>query len=1111
MNSQDSNPRSRRLRRFAVGFAVLVLLFGAFGYLAGPPIARALLVDILTKQLHRPASVGDISINPYALSAEVRDLKIGNGTGGETAAFDLLFVNLDSSSLFRGGPVIKELRLAGPRIRLVREAVGKYDISDLLDEWLKPSDSPPPKFSVNNIQISGGRIDFDDKPTAKQHTVADLNLSLPFISNLAYHTQIFVEPAFSATINDAPLALGGRSKPFAEMHESELKLGLKHLDLTDYVGYAPVPLPFSLAGGRLDSDLSLVFRSGPQQPATPSITGQITLHDLQLVETSGEPLLGIKELILPVADADPLGSKFDIGGIRIDGLDGHLRVDRDGTLNWLAIAGGFQTNKPAGATPPKPSAPLVWSVDGLRLSNATLHWQDDSAQPHLAAAITGIELTAGKLDSQLAAPLSLDAAWSMDASPHARVERFQLSKAQIDIRQRRINVAEIGVRGLQAALVREADGRIAALRPPALRRQGSPAPEKTNEASDEPAWIAEIAKAELTDFGLRLEDKTTSPKAIQVIDAGRLTLENLSTAPKTAAKLSLGARINRKGQLQATGSLQLVPLATRLRLDLRGIEILPVQPYFTDQVNLTVTRGQVSGRGELSLAVNDGGPLTGGYLGEVTLGNFHSVDKANSDDLLSWKSFHLGNIDVRLSPFQLAIGDVALADFFARIIVSADGKLNLMQIVRKEEPADAAPGIAAMPPTAAAQAAAPPATPAPPPPIRIDRVTLQAGTVSITDYFIKPNYSAELAGIGGRITGLSSAADTAADIDLRGNYDGAPVSIAGKLNPLAARPSLDIKAEVRGVELTPLSPYAGKYAGYAIDKGKLSLFLAYKLDQGTLSADNRIFLDQLTFGQKVESPDALKLPVTLAVSLLQNRRGEIDVNLPISGSLDDPQFSLGGIIFQVIMNLLSKAITAPFALLGSLFGGGEELSQVEFDNGRATLTTTALKRLEVLAKALDDRPGLKLEIAGRIDPELDPEGLRRVALERKVKAQKLAQTVSQGTEAGSADEVRIDEKEYLALLEQAYKNEKFPKPRNWVGLAKSLPKEEMEKLILANAPAGAEEVRELAQQRAHAVADWLTGPGKVARERIFLLPPKLAADGNGAKDAKLSRVEFSLK
>jgi len=483
------------------------------------------------------------------------------------------------------------------------------------------------------------------------------------------------------------------------------------------------------------------------------------------------------------------------------------------------------------------------------------------------------------------------------------------------------------------------------------------------------------------------------------------------------------------------------------------------------------------------------------------------VDKASSADFLTWKSFHLGKMDVVLKPFSVAIGDVSLTDFFARLIVSPEGKLNLLEVVKKEEAADGAATVS-QPPTAPATAAA---AATPPPPIRIDQVTLQGGTVSITDHFIKPNYSANLAETGGRVSGLSSAADSTADVDLRGAYDGAPLTIAGKVNPLAATPSLDIKAEVRGVELSPLSPYSGKYAGYAIDKGKLSLFLGYKIADGKLQADNRIFLDQLTFGEKIESPDATKLPVTLAVALLQNRRGEIDINLPIAGSLNDPEFSVGGIVVQVIVNLLTKAITAPFALLGSLFGGGEELSHVDFADGRALLAPAAVKRLESLAKALDDRPGLKLDITGRVDPEKDREGLRLASLEHKVKAQKLAQLVKEGKEAGAAGDVTIDDKDYLPMLELAYKQEKFPKPRNFIGMAKSLPREEMEKLMLANAQVGDEELRDLASRRAKAVADWLSTTGKIPRERIFLLPTKLVADGSGPKDAPLARTEFSLK
>ncbi len=364
--------------------------------------------------------------------------------------------------------------------------------------------------------------------------------------------------------------------------------------------------------------------------------------------------------------------------------------------------------------------------------------------------------------------------------------------------------------------------------------------------------------------------------------------------------------------------------------------------------------------------------------------------------------------------------------------------------------------------------------------------------------------------VAGRVSGLSSAADTLADLELRGTYAGAaPVQVTAKLNPLAAQSFLDLKADVKGVDLVSFSPYSGKYAGYSIEKGKLSLEVAYKLENRKLTAENRIFIDQLTFGNQVDSPDATKLPVNLAIALLKNNRGEIDLNLPISGSLDDPEFSVGGLIVKVIVNLFVKAVTSPFALIGSMFGGGEELSNVEFGPGRSNLDDSAVKRLESLAKALKERDSLKLEITGRADPEADREGVRQVAVERAVKAEKLKEQIKKGGEGTSLDSIEVDAAEYPVYLQRAYKDAKFPKPRNLVGMQKDLPVAEMEKLMLANQAVGDDDVRQLALRRAEVVQGWLIEQGQVPPERVFLLPAKVEA---GSEDkARASRVDFSLR
>lgn len=1112
--------RFPRLRKLAIGLVLVLLLIGIIGFLVGPPIARHYLVDTLSRQLHRPVSIGEISINPYAMTARVAGANIGerNGLSGETAGFDELFVNISLASVFRLAPVIEEFRLVGPRVRLVREAPGRYNISDLLDEWMKPSDSPPARFSVNNIKVTGGRIEFDDRPVDRKHLVSNLNLALPFISNLPHQANTYTEPAFSANINGAPFELTGRSKPFAETKESELKLELDRFELAPYLAYSPVELPFSLARGYADTDLAILFRNDGKQAPSLAITGAAAIKGLNVVRRDGAPLLSLEEIDVPLSGLDPINGRYHIGEVGIAGLDTRVHVDRSGNLNWLAIADKLQAKKAPEIKTASDAKPIEWTVDGIRLGGSALHWQDDTHAQPITAHVTNIEATVGKLDGKLSEPIALEAALAIDAAPHASGARFELRDARIDVSGRKIDVGEFAARGLKVAASRLADGSIAGLLPPrfSLHDADGKAPKVSH--GDTPAWTVSVGRFELAEASLRFDDKAVSPASTQTIDIAKLAMTNFSTAPKRAADLDLAARINRRGDLKVQGTLQAEPLATKLRIDLRELELLPLQPYFEERLNLTVTKGQLAARGELDLE-KTADSFGGGYRGLLTFGNFHSVDKANSTDFLSWKSFHIAKIDLRLQPFALAVGEVALSDFFASLYVSPEGKLNLMQIVRKEDAPVASDASSQQPPsdesglqtTGAATPASAKLEKAPPPPIRIDQVTLQGGTVNIDDEFIKPNYSAHLTEIGGRITGLSSDTGSAADIDLRGSYDGAPVTIAGKLNPLAALPSLDLKAEVRGVEMTPLSPYAGKYAGYALDKGKLSLFLTYRLAENRLEAENRIFLDQLTFGEKVESPSATKLPVLLAVALLKNRRGEIDINLPISGSLDDPEFSVGGIIVQVIINLIAKAVTAPFALLGSMFGGGEELSHAEFAVGRASLSDTTLKKLDALAKALEDRPALKLEITGRVDPEADREGLRLAALEHKVKAQKLAQLVKAGKEAGSVEEVTVEDKEYLPLLELAYKAEKFPKPRNVIGLTKSLPREEMEKLMLANAPAGEDDLRELASDRAKSVADWLVETGKIPRDRLFLLPPKLLKDDSGPKDAPLNRAEFSLK
>ncbi len=556
-----------------------------------------------------------------------------------------------------------------------------------------------------------------------------------------------------------------------------------------------------------------------------------------------------------------------------------------------------------------------------------------------------------------------------------------------------------------------------------------------------------------------------------------------------------------------------------------------------------------------------------------------------SEELLTWKALSLRGLDVALAPgtaTQVTVAETVLTDFFARVKIDPTGRINLQDLLKstaearaletastatnsvapvaasagpsgQNDPnasAPAAPMVATAAPVTSAGAN--PAT-GPEAIINVGPISLINGKVFFSDQFIKPNYSANLSELNGRLSAFSSVgrqsaapqgvasggalpgspvASQMADLELRGRAEGtAALEILGTLNPLAKPLALDIKATVRDLELPPLSAYSVKYAGHAIERGKLSVDLAYLvLPSGQLDAKNKIILNQLKFGDKVEGAPA-SLPVRLAVALLADRNGVIDLDLPVSGSLNDPQFRLGPIIFKIILNVIVKAITAPFSLLAAAFGGGgDELSQVAFAPGSAALSAEAKAGLDRVAKALIERPALKMTVVGTSSLQEERDGYKQERLKALLQAEKRRAQVVGGSLGGAATSAAgasapgsapggapaggaasaaaatapvvtvVSEAEIPALIKEVYKRSDFPKPRNTAGAAKEPTREEMESLLLENIVVTEDQIRELAVQRGVAVKDYLAGK-QLPVERLFLGSVKTGSSDTKATEA----------
>ena len=530
----------------------------------------------------------------------------------------------------------------------------------------------------------------------------------------------------------------------------------------------------------------------------------------------------------------------------------------------------------------------------------------------------------------------------------------------------------------------------------------------------------------------------------------------------------------------------------------------------SDMLNATISSAALTMNGALALATARD-TLRLSYRGDATLGNVRMLDRVTSESVLSWNSFSASRIDAEIGsgPPKVHIGMLALTDFDTRLILKSDGSLNILDMMASPQsaPASLTRAQPASDDQTPATSSAPAALTARPidAEIELGGMTLQGGHVNFTDNFIKPNYTADLTDIAGTVGPFGTRATAPAAVALQGQVNGsAPIAINGSVNPLAPMAFVDLKAKADGVELTGLTPYSAKYTGYPIVKGTLTIDVHYLLDQGQLTADNHLFIDQLTFGDRVESDDATTLPVRLAVALLKNARGEIAVDVPVTGSLSDPQFSLSGVILDAFLNLLVKAATSPFSLIASAFGTEEELDYVEFAPGLAMLTPDSQQKLATIAQALQDRPALRLDISGRVDPQFDREGLREARLASLIRMQKIKDIG--GHE--DADPVQFTPEEYDTYLTRVYETATFPKPRDFLGLDKSLPPDEMKKLLLTNMEITDQDLQHLADRRANAVRQWLSG--QVDPGRLFVVAPTLKTDGIKDK-GKTTRVDLSLK
>lgn len=1024
-----------RSRRLWIVLGTLVLVSAAYtlgGFYGVPRLADHLIRSQVEALGHR-VELGPIRFHPFRFEAQIEQLRLSEASGAPLIGFGKLDVDLEVWESIRArGAVLRHLRLDAPDIALVVEADGKVNLARLVPPSTEPDPAPEGAATIPHLRIGELAI--------REGRVGIEDRSRP-----------------------QPFSLELRPVSF-ELQDFRTALG--HANAVAFSGEASTGERIRWSGTftvqPLGSTGQFAIENAQATTASAYLQDQLPLRLLSgVAETAGEYQLSLDpELALDV---------------RLPML----------TVRELALA-------EFGASPPKPTV---------------------------------------------------------------SVEEIAIAEIAVSLAQREVRVGGVDVRGLRTTVRRNADGslNLARLLAPVAPTTGaadapadSSAPtaaaqaeaETSSTATDRapkegppaPPWRATLGGLRVHAADVAAEDRAVKPALRLALSPLDLELGALSSDLQEPIAIKAGVGIGKRGRLDAKGTLEVQPLAAQFQLDARRLDLSILQPYLAALGAVELRSAELALRGALDwaqtssrlafdgevkladLALHEGersldlqaaqlgargilrsapAPAGVSFEGDAQLAGLSLKSRKQGGELVSWRELRVTGLGYAQQRNRLRIERVDLVAPKARVEISPQREINVVQAFATPNPATASSPL----PKSAATTA--PAETSAALAFELKSLRVQDGELDLADRSIDPQFAASIAKLQGRIDGLSSRAEASATVELKGQVDEfSPVLITGTLNPLAYDRDTTLALSFRNMDLVRFNPYSGRFAGYNIEKGKLTTELTYRIQQRALQAEHHVIVDQLEFGEATGSKDAVPLPVKLAVALLKDRNGTIDLQLPVSGDLDDPTFRVGPLVWKVLVNVLTKAVAAPFAALGQLFGGGEELQFVEFAPGQATLDDAQKSRLDQLARALVERPQLKLDVPYALDEARDGEAVAAAALAREFALLPPA----------ASDEVRL---EILSALHQrrlglrpVFANEAAdltPEARTAARL------QQVEGAVLVSLMPDAAALETLAADRARAVQAALLARPDLAPERIFLTSRRA-----GSLD-EAGRVRMELK
>ncbi len=1173
---------------------IVILLYALIGFILVPVIGKTIIRGKTEKALGRDVSIEKMRFNPFFLTAGIEGLKITEKNKDVFVSVDKVSVNLSISSLFILTPVVSEIFLENPYVKIIMNPDGSFNFSDLMKK--DKSENQPKEegkkevfgFVLKNIKITGGGIDFEDKKTGATHQVKDFSFLLPLLSSREKDSTQPANSDLQFVFNGAKCSIHFETRPFAEDLATSAVFKLSDVNMLHYLAYLPLPENLKLTSLNLDLDLHAgVIRKDSKISLL--IDGKVNAANAGISGNADEKILSCPSLSIDISPSDILSGQLNISKVLLSSLELNIERNTNGDLNLLAY---MPPQKGSSPEEEKKTKPFAISLDDLEIKDAKIAFKDLTNKTPFETTISPLNLTVTRLkkmesvsgEFQLSfktlfnetfeskgdfqtgpvrakgslsmgnlflnryAPYyenmvgfdikdgTLNFALGFEMSKDENENKIMIAGQEIsfqslsvvdrkakeeminipelkisgsifDLANRKIDTGTISARNGKILMKKDKEDRFSiaeTIAPEKKEEKKAPTPvAKTEPPADKPyvPWSITLNALDVSGFNLSFNDLTVSePVNIDLSDIS-IKAEGFRSFGEEKGKLSTEMKWGKNGKIEISGDANPLNLNAGLNVKLDKIDIKTLQPYFSDAVKILVSEGNINAKGKLLVDMKQKSGKTIEFTGESSVTGFSSQDKKSKEDFFKCNSLFLTGLDVSFSPVEISAKEISLTDFYSKIMVSEAGELNLTSIIKSDAPKDKATDTG-------------PKTNKPSfekPKINIGKITLQGGNIDFSDFLTKPNFKAGMKEIAGSLTGLSSEEKSRAKLHLQGLHSSSsPLEILGTINPLAEKKFAEIGVSFKNIELSNFTPYSSKYLGYKIDKGKLILDLKYTIDGNTLKSENRARFDNFELGEKVDSEHATSLPVSLAISLLKNRNGQIDLDIPVEGKLDDPEFKIGPIILKMIGNMILKVITSPFSIIGSLFGGGgEELGFAEFEFGDEAIKESDYGKMGKLADILKEKPSVKLEIQGVYNPTRDADGIRAKRFDNLLKEEKSKKTwYSLPFSKTPEKSAPLTAEEREKYIEKAYDKAEFPKPRDEKGIKKTLDLEEKKKLLITHIHVDENDLRELAMTRAENIKTYLLSTGKVEKERIFLIEPmaveKEKADQSG-------RVNFLLK